>query len=55
MLAVYRVADRIGPHEHLAIVPVIVIALTEQDADLQVDVDEIGGDLLAVDDDARGH
>ena len=53
MLSIDRIAERIAADEGLAVVPVVVIGAAEQDADLQVDVDEVGGDQLAVDDDAR--
>ena len=50
-----RVAERVVGHEHLAVrLPVLVVGGAEQDPDAEVDVDEVGRDQLAVDDDARG-
>ena len=54
MLAVHRISERIGLDVKIALIPIVVIALAEQDPDLEVDVDEIGGDLLTVNDDAGG-
>jgi hypothetical protein len=34
------------------VLPVVVIRAAQQDADVEVDVDQVGGDQLAVDDDA---
>ena len=47
------IAERVGLDERLAAFPVVVERAAEQDADAQVDVDQVGGDQLAVDDDAR--
>ena len=52
MPLVDRVAERVGLDERLACVPVVVVRAAEQDADAEVDVDQVGGDQLAVDDDA---
>ena len=41
-------------HEHLLVLPVVVVRAAEQDADAEVDVDQVVGDELAVDDDAGG-
>ena len=51
--AVDRVAERVLGDEHLLVLPVVVERAAEQDADAEVDVDEVVGDELAVDDDAR--
>ena len=53
MALVDRVAERIVLDEGLAVLPVVVVGAAEQDADAEVDVDQVGGDELAVDDDAR--
>ena len=54
--AVDRVAQRVVGHEHLAVRlgPVLVVGVPEQDADPEVDLDQVVGDQLAVDDHARG-
>ena len=39
--------------EHLLVLPVVVEGVAEQDPDAEVDLDEVVGDQLAVDDDAR--
>ena len=50
-----RVAERVLGHEDLAVaLPVLVVGGAEQDPDAEVDVDEVRGHQLAVDDDARG-
>ena len=51
---VHRVAERVLRDEHLLLGPVLVVGAAEQDPDAEVDVDEVRGDQLAVDDDARG-
>ena len=48
------IAERIGLDEGLAAIPVVVEGTAEQNADVQVDVNEIGGHQLAVHDHARG-
>ena len=40
--------------EHLLVFPVVVEGAAEQDADAEVDLHQVGGDQLAVDDDAGG-
>ena len=40
--------------EHLLVLPVAVERVAEQDPDAEVDLDEVVGDELAVDDDAGG-
>ena len=50
--AVDRVAQRIAGDEHLLVFPVLVVRAAEQDADAQVDLDEVVGEQLAVPDDA---
>ena len=52
MPLVDRVAERVGLDEGLALVPVVVEGAAQQDADVEVDVDQVGRDQLAVDDDA---
>ena len=47
-----RVPERVPGHEHLLVLPVLVERVTEEDADAEVDVDQVVGDELAVDDDA---
>ena len=47
-----RIAERILLDEGLLPLPVVVVGAAEQDADAEVDVDEVGGHELAVDDDA---
>ena len=53
-LLVDRIAERIVPDEHLACCPNPDKGVAEQDADLQVDIDQIRRDQLAVDDRRRG-
>ena len=55
MFRVDLVAERVPPNKDLLVIPVIVIGVAEQDAHLQIDVDQIRRHQLAVDDDARGH
>ena len=51
-----RVAERVLGHERrLALGPVVEVGGAEQDPDRQVDVDEVGGDQLAAEDEPRGH
>ena len=52
--AVHRVAQRVGPDEHLLVGPVVVVRAAEQDADAEVDRHQVGGDELAVHHHARG-
>src|SRR6266550_206194 len=51
MAAVDRVAQGVAGDEHLLVLPVLVERAAEEDADAQVDVDQVVGDELAVDDD----
>ncbi len=46
-----RVAERVPLDERRLVLPVLVEGAAEQDADPEVDLDEVGGDQLAVDDD----
>ena len=48
-----RVAERVLGDERLLAGPVVEVRAAEQDADRQVDLDEVGGDQLAVEDEAR--
>ena len=52
VVAVDRVAERVPGDEHLLAFPAVVERAAEQDADAEVDVDQVVGDELAVDDDA---
>ena len=52
MAPIDRIAQRIVPDEHLLVGPVVVVGGSEQDPDAQVDVHQIVGDELAVDDHA---
>ena len=54
MTAVDRIAQRIVPHEHLLALPIVVIGGPEQDPKTEVDLHQIVGDKLAVDDHAGG-
>ena len=36
----------------LAVIPIVIIGVAEQDSDVEIDVDEVRGDQFAVDDDA---
>ena len=47
-----RVPERVARHEHLLTFPVVVVRRAEEDPHAEVDVDEVGGDELPVDDDA---
>ena len=49
-----RVAERVVGDERLLVLPVLVVGAAEQDPDAEVDVDQVVGDQLAVDDDAGG-
>ena len=50
MMLVNRVAQRIVRDERLTLFPVVVVRASQENADLEVDVHEIVGDDLAVDD-----
>src|SRR5262249_38698690 len=52
MPAVDRVADRVAVDVELLVLPVIVERRAEQDADIQIDVDQVMRHGLAVDDHA---
>ena len=39
--------------ERLAVLPVVVVGAAQQDADVQIDVHQVGGDQFAVHDHAR--
>ncbi len=49
-----RVAERIVRDEGLFVFPILVVRAAQQDADAEVDVDQVGRHQLAVDDDAGG-
>ena len=49
------VAERIVGHEDLLVLPVVVERVPEQDADAEVDLDEVVGDELAVNDHPGSH
>src|SRR5690349_22227065 len=55
MAFVHRIAQRIVPDENLFALPVFVIRMAEQDADAEIDLDEIRRDQFSIHDDARGH
>ncbi len=46
-----RVAQWVLPDERLAFLPVLVVRAAQQDADAEVDLNQVGGDELAVDHD----
>ena len=48
-----RVAERVVGDERLLVGPVVEVARPEQDPDREVDLDQVGGDQLAVEDQAR--
>ena len=41
-----RIAQRIVLDEGLAVLPVVVVGTAQQNADVQIDVDQVGGDQL---------
>ena len=47
-----RVAERVLGDERLLVGPVVEVRRAEQDADRQVDLDQVGGDQLALEDEA---
>jgi hypothetical protein len=51
---VHRVAERVVGDELLLPLPVLVVRAAEQDPDAEVDLGQVVGDQLAVDDDAGG-
>src|SRR6185369_11250774 len=53
MSSVDRVAERVGLDERLGAHPIIVEGAAEQNTHAQVDLDQVGGEQLAVDHDAR--
>src|ERR1700733_5084106 len=54
MVLVDGITERIGFHEGLGILPVVVIGAAEQNSDVQIDIHQIGRHQLAVDDHAGG-
>ena len=52
MALIHRIAQRIVLDERLAVLPVVVVGTAQQNADVQIDVDQVGGDQLAVHHDA---
>jgi hypothetical protein len=55
MTLVDGVAERILVDEGLRVLPVVVVRAAEQDADVEVDVDKVVGDKLAVNDHAGSY
>ncbi len=53
VVSVHRVAQRVGPDEHLLVLPAIVVRRSQKDADAEVDVHEVVRDRLAVHDRRR--
>ncbi len=49
---IHRIAERVVSDEGLAVLPIVVVGASEQDADAEIDLDQIGGHELAVNDDA---
>lgn len=54
MSAVHPISQRVGVHEHLLVVPVVIVGVPQQDSDTEVDVDQRGGDQFAVNHHTRG-
>jgi len=52
MALIDGVAERIGFDKRLAVLPVVVKGASQENSNAEVDVDQIGGDKPAVDDDA---
>ncbi len=53
MILIDRIAQRIGLDKRSRFFQLVVVGTAEQNADIQVDVDQIGGDQLAIDDHTR--
>ena len=53
MLAIDRIAKRIGLHKRLRLFPIVVVRTAKQNANAEVDVDQIGGHQLAVNNHTR--
>src|SRR5689334_15817770 len=49
MILVDRIAQGIGLYERFRIFPVVIIGTSEQDTDVQIDVDKICGNQFAID------
>ena len=52
MVLVHGIAQGIGFHKSFGVFPVIVIRTAQQNADVQIDIDQVRGDQLAIHDDA---
>jgi len=51
MILIHRIAQGIVFHELFSVLPAVIVGASEQDADIEVDVDEIGRHQLVVDHD----
>src|SRR6202047_5627627 len=54
MVLVHWIPQGVSLDKRLRILPLVVIGTAKQNADVEVDVHQVGGDQLAVDDDTRG-
>src|SRR5580693_4780856 len=55
MTAIYRITQRILRNESLFALPIVVIRMSEQDPNAEIDRHQVVRDELAVDDDARSY